>query len=71
MFVNYIIKCITRRYTFLHVYIQFSLALYKTETELYTSVYKERGEREWRVASEIFGRDVTDKRWLTFDMEHN
>ena len=52
MFVNCIIKCITRRYTFLHVYIQFSLALYKTETELYTSVYKAREvseNGEWRV----------------------
>ena len=48
MFVNYIIKCITRRYTFLHVYIQFSLALYKQK--LYTSVYKAREARmgEWR-----------------------
>ena len=35
----------------MHVYIQFSLALYKTETELYTSVYKAREASkngEWR-----------------------
>ena len=67
MFVNYIIKCITRRYTFLHVYIQFSLALYKTETELYTSVYKAReasengewrarflGERRWQILANVY-----------------
>ena len=60
MFVNCIIKCITRRYTFLHVYIQFSLALYKTETELYTSVYKasEPSENgEWRA------RFLGERRW--------
>ena len=66
MFVNCIIKYITRRYTFLHVYIQFSLALYKTETELYTSVYKAReasengewrarflGERRWQILANV------------------
>ena len=45
MFVNYIIKCITRRYMFLHVYIQFSLALYKTETQfIHFCVQSERGK---------------------------
>ena len=66
MFVNCIIKCITRRYTFLHVYIQFSLALYKIETELYTFVYKARevsengewrarflGERRWQILANV------------------
>ena len=63
---------------FLHVYIQFSLALYKTKTELYTSVYKAReassgreASENGRVASEIFGREAPDKLWLTFAMEHN
>ena len=71
IFVNCIIKCITRGYTFLHVYIQFSLALYKTETELYTSVYKVREASRERVASEFFWREATDKLCLTFAMEHN
>ena len=66
MFVNCIIKCITRKNIFLHVYIQFSLALYKTETELYTSVYKAReasengewrtrffGERHWQILANV------------------
>ena len=66
MFVNCIIKCIARIYMFLHVYIQFSLALYKTETELYTSVYKAReasengewrarflGERRWQILANV------------------
>lgn len=42
------------------MYIQFSLALYKTETELYTSVYKAREvseNGEWR------GRFLGEKRW--------
>ena len=51
---------------YLHVYIQFSLALYKTETELYTSVYKAReasengewrarflGERRWQILANV------------------
>ena len=70
MFVNYIIKCITRRYIFLHVYIQFSLALYKAVLELYTSVYKAReasengewrerrarflGERRWQILANVY-----------------
>ena len=66
MFVNCIIKCITRRYTFLHVYIQFSLALYTTKTELYTFVYKAReasengewrarflGKRRWQILANV------------------
>ena len=60
MFVNCIIKCITRRYTFLHVYIQFSLALYITETEVYISVHKVREASEngeWRA------RFLGGRRW--------
>ena len=54
MFVNHIIKCITRRYTFLHVYIQFSLALYKTETENYTLLCIKRERREWESGERDF-----------------
>ena len=78
MFVNCIIKCITRRYMFLHVYIQFSLVYTKQKQNLYTSVYKAReasrgrvASENGRVASEIFGREAPHKLWLTFAMEHN
>ena len=46
------------------MYTQFSLALYKTETELYTSVYKAREASEngeWRA------RFLGERRWQILD----
>ena len=82
MFVNCIIKCITRKYTFLHVYKQFSLALYKTETELYTSVYKAReasengewrarflGERHWQILDNVcYGAQLNQTLAIPFNL---
>ena len=67
MFVYYIIKCISQRYMFLHVYIV--LSLYKKQKHnLYTFVYKSREASRGRMASENggvpsenFGRETTDK----------
>ena len=82
MFVNCIIKCITWRYTFLYVYVQFSLALYKTETELYTSVYKAReaskngewrarflGERRWQILANVcYGAQLNQTPVIPFNL---
>ena len=64
-------------YVFACVYTIFS-HFTKQKHSLYTFVYKAReasigreASENGRVASEILGREATDKLWLTFAMEHN
>ena len=64
------------------MYIQFSLALYKTETELYTSVYKAReasengewrtrflGERRWQILANVcYGAQLNQTLAIPFNL---
>ena len=64
------------------MYIQFSLALYKTETELYTSVYKAReasengewrarflGERCWQILDNVcYGAQINQTLAILFNL---